>query len=176
MADEKQRINSDRKYEIRRILLGHIIRREDGTLSVTEPGQMLFQGFRNGWGAARILGIGCTERQYSCSAGNALSLVHEAFGHAGRKVVMKTLTEGSACLCRSGFGSPVLLTVEWKERSIRIAAYSGRSPLAPFRRKWILRKVEKHMGSYFNRIDIKVKQKKKSPKKKQNKRRSNKKA
>lgn len=142
----------DKQREIRRILLGHTHRQEDGRLAAEEPGtRFAFQGVRNGWSAVRIFGVGCTAREYSCPREEALHRVYTAFSHVGSEIRLKTMPQAQCSLYRPAMGMPILLTAELQEEGILLAAYSGRSPLAPLLRKLLLGKAEKHLPESFVR-------------------------
>lgn len=150
MAESKQ----TKGWEIRRALLGHTVPQEDGTLAVVQPGQQrIFQGVRNGWGAVRLFGVGRTRRLYAGTSEEAMEQAKEAFRHVGRAIALNNLPEGKACLCRVPGGAPVLLTAELGERGLEIDAYAGRSPIAPLRRLWLLRGVERQLPPSLTRIE-----------------------
>lgn len=154
--ENKQESKQTKGWEIRRALLGHTTQQEDGTLAVVQPGQkVIFQGVRNGWGSVRLFGVGRNMRRYAGASEEAMEQAKEAFRHVGRAITLSNLPEGKACLCRLPFGAPVLLTAQWREGELEIAAYAGRSPIAPLRRLWLLKRMERYLPPAFTRVEVK---------------------
>lgn len=144
----------EQKQEIRRILLGNIVRTEDDSLAAAEPGQrLLFQGVRNGWGSARLFGVMQRVRRYvRKDKTNEMSAARSIFRNMGRKVCLKTAPEKEACLCCSLMSAPVLLVAELEKEELRISAFAGRNLLSPISCMWLLNRFEKALPKDTNRV------------------------
>lgn len=118
--------------EIRRILLGQLMRTEDGRLAAAQSGQrMRFQGLVNGWGAVRFLGVTHRERKYQMVNKVSVKEARNILSRMGQAVELREMPKASACLCRLFMMPPVLVAVETDGTQLRVMAFTGRDLLAP---------------------------------------------
>lgn len=153
-----------RKKEIRRILLGRLALTEDGRLTADRTDRRIrFQGLVNGWGAVRFLGVAHRERNYQLADEASAKEAGQILSRMGRAVELRETPEASACLCRFFMAPPVLVTVETEGKRLRVAAFTGRDPLAPLLCRRALNGFEQELPKTAVPVAAEKAEKKKRP-------------
>lgn len=134
----------NQRKEIQRILLGRLMRTEDGHLTAVPPGQrMQFQGLVNGWGTVRFLGMTRRMRTYQLENKLSVKEVQDILSRMGQAVELQASPKASACLCSLFLMAPVLVSVETTGTELRVTADTGRDPFAPMLCRRVLEKFAK---------------------------------
>ena len=119
--------------EIRDILLGRIVRLEDGLWAAAPAGtQVPFYGARDGAVDVRLFGV--TYRSDCCQTEGmepsiAFAAAETALNSMGRPMRLRSMPERKACLYAPYWIAPVLLTIEQDGNRLWLTAYTGKSML-----------------------------------------------
>ena len=134
--------------EIRSVLLGRTLMREDGTLSVPEKGEFyLSGGVTDGAGALRFLGMSkksivLETRRVEWDVKQTLRRIFQSMG---RGVNLREQPETIACIIRYVLTKPLLLTFEYREGFPVVTAWTGRSPMGLLSIRRAFKTIEKEL-------------------------------
>lgn len=134
--------------EIRSVLLGRTLMREDGTLEVPEKGEFyLSGGVSDGAGALRFLGLSkrslvLETRRTEWDLRQSLRRILQSMG---RGVNLKEQPDTIACIVRYVLTKPLLLTFEYREGLPVLTAWTGRSLMGLLSIRRAFKTIEKEL-------------------------------
>ena len=134
--------------EIRSVLLGRTLMREDGTLSVPEKGEFyLSGGVTDGAGALRFLGMARRSLVFETRRveWDMRQTMRRILQNMGRGVELREQPETIACIIRYVLTKPVLLTFEYREGLPVLTAWTGRSPMGLLSIRRAFKTIEKEL-------------------------------
>ena len=142
--------------EIKKLLIGNMIRQSDGSMTVGNGAFSMPYGFRDG--AMRVIFFGVSRRKYRFETTfrnntQALYQTAKAMQHIGRLVDMETAPDAAVCYITSPVFRPVVLMLEktGEEKQLVLRSFCGRSPLAFIAAKRAVSRLEKVLPKQVKR-------------------------
>ena len=128
----EQELKKFHRHEIKKLLMGNLMRREDGKSELRN--ELWVTPWGVGDGAVETLLFGVSQRRYrfETTLRNNTQAVYQsekAMRDIGNVLYMHSAPELKACYVRSLGFRPVILSFEEEEGELILRAYSGRAPL-----------------------------------------------
>lgn len=151
--------------EIRYLLMGRLIVREDGC--VVQGEQNWRNGLPDGWLPLRLFGLAKRAQRYTADLSDEelLRAGITALENTGRLLVMSEAPMVPAALHRSWSTEYALVTAEVEEHRLVLTAFCGRSPVAGFKCRHLLKKCAEYLPEDMEAVYTKQEKDEKTKKK-----------
>ena len=159
------RDNSERRHEIKKILLNNLMLTDDQKLTAGYNGRITLWGAGDGVIQTFLLGVSKKEVEYDNLLSNHRQVLYqaqEAMKNLGRQLFVASVPDAPAVLIRHVFFRPVVLILEEIQteddgKKLVLSAYCGRAIMTFFSVSYCIREFEKQMDGKLRRKNKKEK-------------------
>lgn len=141
--------------EIKRILLGRLVRNEQGALTARPQGiYTQVNGFVDGYFSVLLFGVMKRTRTYrwESSKKTELEIIRRHVQQLGEELYLKEEPEAIASFTGKMVFTPTVVKAEISGKTLEITVYTGRTPLGILRCMLVHRRLEHLLGDLVSRI------------------------